>query len=105
MSATRIAASLRVSLTAGLPRAGKSPVAVALAWCASMLRLRKAWKRGAHPRVSAREAYPRRVEHNTLTKGGIDKEPRLVRQDQFSDSCLTAASRMIKSRRWHSLGR
>ena len=31
------------------------------------------WKQGAHPRVSAREAYPRRVEDNTLTKGGIDK--------------------------------
>jgi hypothetical protein len=49
------------------------------------------WKRGAHPRVSAHDAYPRHVEHNTLTKDGIDNEPRLARQDRFSDSCPTAA--------------
>jgi hypothetical protein len=40
-----------------------------------MLRLRKAWKQGARPRVSAREAYPRHVEHNTVTDREID-EPR-----------------------------
>jgi len=38
-----------------------------------MLRLRKAWKRGAHPRVSARDAYPRGLKHNTVAEGGIDK--------------------------------
>jgi hypothetical protein len=47
------------------------------------------WKQGAHPRVSAHDAYPR--QHNTLTKDGIDNEPRLARQDRFSDSCPTAA--------------
>jgi hypothetical protein len=40
---------------------------------------------GAHPRVSAREAYPRRVEHNTLTKGGIETEPRLAHGGELLD--------------------
>jgi hypothetical protein len=36
-----------------------------------MLRLRKTWKQGARPRVSAREAYPRRLKHNTVAEGEI----------------------------------
>jgi hypothetical protein len=35
----------------------------------------------ASPR-SAREAYPRRADHNTVTEGGIDNGPRLARQDR-----------------------
>ena len=97
MSATKIAASFRVSLTALSPKQADRRVAVALAWCASMLRLRKAWKREAHPRVSARDAYPRRLKHNTVAEGEIDNESRLARRDPFSDTCPTAASLRITS--------
>jgi hypothetical protein len=48
------------------------------------------------PRVD-RPVYPRRVDYSTLTKGGIENGVRLARQDPFSDSCPTAASRMITS--------
>ena len=81
MSATKIAASFRVSLTALSPKQADRRVAVALAWCASMLRLRKAWKREAHPRVSARDAYPRRVGYSTLAKGGIENGRDFARQN------------------------
>jgi hypothetical protein len=33
--------------------------------------------RGAYPPVSAREAYPRRVDRNTVVEGGIDNGPSL----------------------------
>jgi hypothetical protein len=42
--------------------------------------------------VSAREAYRRRVEHNTLTKGGIENGAGLRVRDPFSDSRPTAAA-------------
>jgi hypothetical protein len=60
MSATKIAASFRVSLTALAPKAADLLVAVALAWPTSMLRWKKEWKQGARPHVLAREIYPRR---------------------------------------------
>ena len=45
-----------------------------------------------------RPVYPRRVDHSTLVKGGIENGARLARQDPLSDSCPTAASLMITSR-------
>jgi hypothetical protein len=35
------------------------------------------WKREARPRVSARDAYPRRLKHNTVDEGGIADGPSL----------------------------
>jgi hypothetical protein len=58
-----------------LPKRADSRVAVAWHGCASMLRLMKAWKQGAHPHVSAREAYPRRLKHNTVAEGEIADGP------------------------------
>jgi hypothetical protein len=49
--------------------------------------LEMTWKQRAHPLVSAREAYPRRVELITHTEvGNRQTNPRLARQDPFSDS-------------------
>ena len=57
MSATKIAASFRVSLTVARP------------WCASMPRLRKAWKQGAHPCLSTGLSIHAAFEHITVVEG------------------------------------
>ena len=80
MSATRIAASFRVSLTALAPRSLDRRVAVALAWLHYHAALRWTWKQGMQaPRVD-RPVYPRRVDYSTLTKGGMENPARLARQ-------------------------
>jgi hypothetical protein len=92
MSATKIAASFRVSVTALVPKHPDSAVAVAWAWCASMLRLRNGVEAESASLRVDRPVYPRRLKHNTVAEGGIDDGPRLARQEWFSDSCPTAAS-------------
>ena len=52
MSATKIAASLRVSLTALAPKQADSQAAVAFAWLRFHAALRMTWKQRAHPCVS-----------------------------------------------------
>jgi hypothetical protein len=73
MSATRIAASFRVSLTALLPKQPDRRVAVAGAW----LRFHAALEEGVEAGSAALRVnwpvYPRRVDHNTVMEGGIDK--------------------------------
>jgi hypothetical protein len=75
MSATKIAASLRVSLTALAPKQADRRVLVARAWLHYHAALRKTWKQGMQaPRID-RPVYPRHVDHNTVTGGGIADEP------------------------------
>ena len=72
MSATKIAASFRVSLTALAPKPDHWSQ---MAWARLHYHaaLRRTWKQGVQaPRVDP-SVYPRRFEHNTLTKGGIGK--------------------------------
>jgi hypothetical protein len=70
MSATKIAASFRVSLTALMPRSPDRRVAGAWAWLHYHAALRKTWKQGMQaPRVDW-PVYPRRVELITHAKGG-----------------------------------
>ena len=72
MSAARIAASFRVSVTALAPKQAEARVALAWAWLHYHAAPRRTWKQGVQaPRVD-RSVYPRRVEHNTLTKGGVE---------------------------------
>jgi hypothetical protein len=51
-----------------LPKRPDSRVAVA--WRASMLRLRKAWKQGARSRVSTGRSIHAAFEHITSAEGG-----------------------------------
>ena len=93
MSATKIAASFRDSLTALVPK--QPDHRLALAWLRFHAALGRTWKQGVQaPRVD-RPVYPRRVEHNTLAEAGIENGARLARQDPLSDLSPTAASRRL----------
>jgi hypothetical protein len=110
MSATKIAASLRVSLTALMPKQVDSRVAVAQAWLHYQLHHGGRGSGECRPRVSAREAYPRRVERSTVTGGGIDNGPSLRirtvqrlasdrRQPQDDVAPTLAVARMLRDGR------
>ena len=96
MSDTKIAASFRVSLTALMPSRQVAESRWlehgALPCCAGD----DAEAESASLRVDP-SVYPRRVDHNTVTEGGIEDGARLARQDPFSDARPTAASLMITS--------
>jgi hypothetical protein len=73
MSDTKIAASFRVSLTALVPKPADLRVAVALAWCASVLRSEESVEaESASLRVGSRRPIHALLEHNTVGEGGID---------------------------------
>ena len=70
MSATKIAASFRVSLTALMPRSPDRRVAVAWAWLRFHAALGKTWKQGMQaPRVDW-PVYPRHIELITHAEEG-----------------------------------
>src|SRR6516164_8645440 len=71
-SDTKIAASFRVSVTALAPKPDHRSQ---MAWARLHYHaaLRRTWKQGVQaPRVD-RPVYPRRVEHNTVVKEGIER--------------------------------
>jgi hypothetical protein len=80
MSDTKIAASFRVSLTALVPRPDHQSQ-MAWAWPHYHAALRGRGSRKCRSCVSAREAYPRQVQHNTVTDieidGPRDRDPSL----------------------------
>jgi hypothetical protein len=81
----RLAHGANAEVARSPSRGGLSIVALPCRACG------KAWKREAHPRVSARDAHPRRIDHNTVPEGGIDNQPGLRVRTWFSDSCPTAS--------------
>jgi hypothetical protein len=48
---------------------------------------------GVQPRVSARDAYPRRAEHNTVAEGGNRRWAETARQNAFQSRRPMAGQR------------
>jgi hypothetical protein len=79
MSATKIAASFRVSLTALVPKEADSRVAVAWAWLHYHAAPKEDVEAGnAGPACRLANAYPRRAEHNTFAEGRIADGSRIA---------------------------
>jgi hypothetical protein len=62
---------------------------VAWAWLHSHA-ARKERGSGVQPRVSAREAYRRRAEHNTIAEGGNRRRAETARQNTFQSRSIDA---------------